>query len=124
MTDRLHNRCQLWLIDYASGRPLAHARRPVHVACLRHLGHCERCQGTLAALQQPLADAPVLAPAPLPIDHLLGQLDGVGQEGRTADARRITRRAARWSALRPLWQYLVAVGFVAALGMLSRRRRS
>lgn len=124
----MHERTQLWLVDYVRGRSLAVRHLPMR----RHLAHCAECQLTLAnlqtALDQPDDEGQMLGPLPAPVDpeqelaQLLDLVEEIPQEALPADVRRHSRHAGLWLALRPAWQYMAAIGALLAVHHARRKR--
>lgn len=103
-----HEKTQLWLPDYVHGR--GGRTTAWH---LRHVNGCQACQATLEslthALQRPETEADETQ-----LDKLLENIESEPQEHAKAVVVRSGRRAGRWAALRPLWQYFAFVAAAAA----------
>ncbi len=115
----MHDRCQLWLPDYARGL----SRGVSHLAYVRHLRNCKECQDTLAGLLSategpPIQDEDTTSPE---LGLLMGQIELQPQEGRKADVVRSSRRVRRWAIVRPLWQYGLVIA--ASIGAVAHARR-
>lgn len=122
MSDTVHERCQLWIPGHVLGRAPQGARERAHeLRMLRHLHGCDVCQATVAAVRH-VGSQPA-APADSQLEHLLDATSGVPQERLRAHTLRHARRAGRFTAVRPAWQYVAALVAAAVAIVAARRRR-